>query len=85
MAVEIFFRGFLVLAVGRFLGKDAILPMAATYAALHFGKPLGETISSIFGGYILGVVCFRSATIYGGIFLHAGIALMMELYAFWQQ
>ena len=30
--------------------------MAATYAALHFGKPMGETISSIFGGYILGVI-----------------------------
>lgn len=44
---ELFFRGFLVIGFINILGKDAIIPMAATYAVLHFGKPLAETISSV--------------------------------------
>jgi len=84
ISVELFFRGFLVIGLMRYLGKDAILPMAATYCALHFGKPLGEAISSVFGGYILGIIALYSRNIWGGIFVHVGIALSMELFAFMQ-
>ncbi len=79
--VEMLFRGFLVLGVGVAIGERAIIPMVAVYCALHFGKPVGETISSIFGGYILGVLAFKSRNIYGGIFLHMGIAAAMDLFA----
>jgi hypothetical protein len=58
-SIELFFRGFLVLAFARWVGKDAILPMALFYCTIHFGKPLGECISSYFGGMILGVVTFH--------------------------
>jgi hypothetical protein len=78
-AIELFFRGFLVLAFARYAGKDAILPMAIFYCAIHFGKPLGECISSFFGGIILGVVCYHTRTIMGGFFVHVGLAWMMEL------
>ena len=54
--IEVFFRGYLVLAFAHFVGKDAILPMAAFYCVIHFGKPLPECISSYFGGLILGVL-----------------------------
>lgn len=79
--VEMLFRGFLVLGVGVAIGERAIIPMVAVYCALHFGKPVGETISSIFGGYILGVLAYKSRNIYGGIFLHMGIAAAMDLFA----
>ncbi len=82
---ELIFRGFLVIGLAKFIGKDAILPMAATYAVLHFGKPVGETISSIFGGYILGIIALYSRNIWGGVFLHGGIALLMEVFAFLKQ
>ncbi len=82
--VEIFFRGFLIYALVKYLGKDVVLPMAVTYCVLHFGKPLGEAISSIFGGYILGILSYRTQNIYGGIIVHIGIALLMELFAFLQ-
>lgn len=83
-SVELFFRGALVIGVLKHLGKDAILPMAASYVALHFGKPAMETISSAFGGYILGIIAYRSKNIWGGIFIHGGIAFLMEAFAFIQ-
>lgn len=79
---ELFFRGFLVIGLSRLLGKNVVLPMAATYVVLHFGKPLGETISSAFGGYILGVIALYSRNIWGGVFVHGGIAFLMEVFAF---
>lgn len=79
ITIEFFFRGFLVLAFSKWVGKDAILPMALFYCTIHFGKPLGECISSFFGGLILGVVTYHTRTIYGGLIVHLGIAWMMEL------
>lgn len=78
-ATEYFFRGFLVLAFVRVLGPTAILPMAVVYVMIHFGKPLGETISSFFGGMLLGIFSYYSRSIWGGILLHIGLAWMMEL------
>lgn len=78
-SIELFFRGFLVLAFAKWFGKDAILPMACFYCTIHFGKPLGECISSYFGGIILGIVIYNTRTIYGGLIVHLGIAWLMEL------
>ena len=77
--IELFFRGFLILGFAKWAGKDAILPMAMFYCAIHFGKPLGECISSFFGGLVLGVVTYHSKTIWGGLLVHLGIAWLMEL------
>lgn len=77
--IELFFRGFLVLAFVKWFGRDAILPMACFYCTIHFGKPLGECISSFFGGLILGIVTYNTRTIFGGLMVHLGIAWMMEL------
>lgn len=77
--IELFFRGFLVLGFMKWVGKDAILPMAMFYCTIHFGKPLAECISSFFGGIILGVVVYHSRTIIGGFLVHVGIAWLMEL------
>ena len=79
ISVELIFRGFLIFAFTRTLGGYAVLPMVATYAFLHFGKPLGETISSVFGGYVLGIISYNSRNIWGGIFIHLGVAWLMEL------
>ena len=85
ISVELFFRGFLVLGFVSIIGKKAILPMAVLYCFIHFGKPLGEAVSSFFGGYILGVVSFYTRNIFGGLIVHLGIAWLMELFAFGQK
>ena len=64
------------------LGKDIILPASALYCVYHFGKPMGEAISSFFGGTVVGIFAYRTKSIYGGILIHMGIAFLMELAAF---
>ena len=77
--IEFFFRGFLVLAFAGWVGKDAILPMACFYCTIHFGKPLGECISSYFGGLLLGIVVYNTRSRWGGLIVHLGIAWLMEI------
>ncbi len=84
VATELIFRGLLIIGVAYAAGRRALLPMVVTYAFLHFGKPLGEAIGSIFGGYILGVLALRTRSIWGGIAIHLGVAWLMELAAFLQ-
>ncbi|MCZ8023526.1 MAG: CPBP family intramembrane metalloprotease [Cyclobacteriaceae bacterium] len=85
ITVEFLFRGFFVIGFVKILGRDAILPMAVIYCQLHFGKPLGEAISSIFGGYILGVISYQTKNIWGGVLVHVGIAWLMEVAGFFQK
>ncbi|MBL6963797.1 MAG: hypothetical protein ISR55_08235 [Bacteroidetes bacterium] len=82
--LELIFRGALVIGMASILGKDAVLPMVSVYVMIHFGKPLAETISSAFGGYILGVIALGLRNIWGGVFIHVGLALMMEVAALLQ-
>lgn len=80
--VELFFRGFLVIGFAKWMGKEAILPMVGMYCFLHFGKPAGETISSCFGGLLLGVIAYESRSILGGVMVHIGVGLMMDIAAY---
>lgn len=79
ISIELFFRGFMIMAFIKYAGPNAILPMASFYLSIHYGKPLGEAISSFFGGTILGVISFYSRSIFGGIMVHVGIAWLMEI------
>lgn len=83
--VELLFRGFFVIGLAQVLGKDAIIPMVTIYCYLHFGKPVGETISSIFGGYILGTIALYTRSVWGGVFIHVGVAWLMEAGAYFQK
>jgi hypothetical protein len=82
LAVEIMFRGYLIFRMEKYLGDYVVYPMMVVYAILHFGKPLGETLGSIGGAYVLGILALRTRNIYGGIFIHIGVAALMELFAF---
>jgi hypothetical protein len=81
---ELFFRGALVIGMSSILGRGAIMPMVCFYVFIHFGKPVGEATSSMFGGYILGVIAYYTRNIWGGVCIHLGIAWMMEIAAFLQ-
>jgi hypothetical protein len=82
VATELFFRGFMIYVLAKFMGKGAIIPMATMYVFIHFGKPAGETISSFFGGMVLGIISYETKSIIGGIIIHCGIAYMMEVGGF---
>jgi hypothetical protein len=82
--VELFFRGALVIGMASLIGRNAVLPMVAVYMALHFGKPAMETMSAMFGGYFLGALAFQTRHIWGGVIIHMGIALIIELLRFFE-
>lgn len=81
---ELIFRGFLVIGMSRVL-PGPVLPMVVWYCAIHFGRPLGEAVSSLFGGYLLGLLALSTRSIWGGLLIHIGIAWGMELAAFLQK
>lgn len=85
ITVELFFRGFLIYAFTRYFGTYAILPMVVTYCVLHFGKPLTESLSSIVGGYALGILALHNRNIWGGVIIHVGVAWLMELFGYLQK
>ena len=79
LGVEGLFRGALVIGLARWLGCRAVLPMALTYMCIHLGKPDLELLSSVGGGYLLGVLAWRTRHLWGGIIIHQGIAMFFEL------
>lgn len=79
ISIEFFFRGFLVLALARICGPHCIIPIACFYCCIHFGKPMGEAISSFFGGLLLGIISFNTGSVWGGLLVHLGIAWFMEI------
>jgi membrane protease YdiL (CAAX protease family) len=78
VSIEFFFRGFLILSLLKVCGRHCIIPVACFYCSIHFGKPMGEAISSIWGGLILGIVSYNTRSIWGGLIVHLGIAWLME-------
>lgn len=82
VTTEFFFRGFLILAFTKYIGKQIILPAALFYVCAHLGKPPAEAISSLFGGILLSIWVLETASIWGGIIIHLGIAWMMELFGY---
>jgi membrane protease YdiL (CAAX protease family) len=78
ISIEFFFRGFLILALAKICGSQCIVPVAVFYCTIHFGKPMGEAISSFWGGLLLGIVSFNTGSVWGGLIVHLGIAWLME-------
>lgn len=79
ISIEFFFRGFLILSLLQICGTHCIIPVACFYCSIHLGKPMGEAISSFWGGLLLGIVSYNTGSIWGGLIIHLGIAWMMEL------
>lgn len=79
ISIEFFFRGFLILSLIKICGTQSIIPVACFYCTIHFGKPMGEAISSFWGGLLLGIVSYNTRSVWGGLLVHLGIAWMMEI------
>ena len=79
VSIEFFFRGFLILSLMQICGMHCIIPVACFYCTIHLGKPMGEAISSFFGGAFLGIVAYNTGSVWGGLLVHLGIAWMMEI------
>jgi hypothetical protein len=78
-SVEFFFRGWMVFSLERRYGMGAVWIMLVPYCAIHFHKPLPETLGSILAGAALGYVALRTRSIWGGWCVHVIVALGMDV------
>jgi membrane protease YdiL (CAAX protease family) len=79
LSLEFFFRGFILVALRPALGVHAIWVMIVPYCMIHYGKTMAETTGAIFAGIILGTIAMRTRSIWGGVAIHVGVALTMDL------
>jgi len=85
VALEFFFRGFMVHGLKGRLGYAAVFVMVIPYNMIHFSKPLLEAIGAILGGITLGTLSLRSRSIWWGAALHISVAASMDVFALGQK
>lgn len=85
VAVEFFFRGFMVHGTKHRFGYYAVFVMIIPYCMVHFGKPFAETIAAIFAGLVLGVLSLKSRSVIPGVLVHYLVAIAMDLMALWRE
>ncbi len=85
VALEFFFRGFMIHGLKRRLGYASIYVMVIPYMMIHFTKPPAEAAGSIVAGFILGSLSLKSNSIWWGAALHVGVAVTMDVLALWHR
>lgn len=80
-SLEFFFRGFILKSLAPRMGSAAIFVMVVPYNMIHYGKPMAETFGAIIAGTVLGTLALRTKSIWGGVVIHVGVALTMDLLA----
>lgn len=83
LAVEFFFRGFMLFALRRAFGASAIFVMIIPYTMVHFTKPPAEVFGAIAAGVVLGALALRTRSIWCGVLIHVSVAWSMDLLALW--
>lgn len=81
VALEFFYRGFMLFSLERTLGAYAIPVMIVPYCMIHFGKPVAEVVAAIFAGVVLGTLAMVTRSIWCGVLLHISVAWTMDLLA----
>jgi membrane protease YdiL (CAAX protease family) len=85
LALEMFFRGWMVGALRKSMGSAAIFAMAVPYCMIHYGKPYLEAHGAIVAGVVLGSLAMRTRSIYSGFLVHITVAFLMDLLALWRR
>jgi membrane protease YdiL (CAAX protease family) len=63
------------------MGVNSIFVMCVPYTMIHFQKLPLEATGAIFFGLFLGILALRSRSIWGGVLVHAGVAVSMDVAA----
>jgi len=78
-ALEFLFRGVLLEGLRRWVGYGAVFIMIIPYCMLHFQKTGSESLGAIIAGVILGCLAMKYRSIWGGVLLHWGVAISMDV------
>jgi membrane protease YdiL (CAAX protease family) len=79
VALEWFFRGFMVHGLKPVLGYLAVPVMVVPYFLIHLAKPPLEAAGAILAGMVLGTLVLKTRTIYWGAALHIAVAMTMDV------
>jgi CAAX amino terminal protease family. len=78
-AWEFFFRGFLQNGLRDSCGVyTAVLIQTMASTLLHFGHPMSETLGSIVGGLLWGLIALRCRSIWAGFFQHSVLGITLD-------
>jgi len=78
---EFLFRGWLTFAYVRKFGGDGLWLQAVPFAIAHITKPAGETLSTVFGGFIFGWIAWRTGSFLYPFLIHWAIFTFVVLAA----
>lgn len=78
-ALEAFFRGFLIFALFKRFGYQAVVIMTIPYCMIHFSKPVPETLGAIVAGLALGFMALNSRSWLPGALLHWSVGFTMDI------
>lgn len=84
LALEFFFRGFLIFSSEQSMGSGVVMAMVVPYCMIHFGKPWAETLGAIVAGTVLGTLALKTRSIWSGFLIHVTVAVSMDLAAMLQ-
>lgn len=78
VALEFFFRGFMVHGTKHRFGAYAVFVMVVPYCMIHYQKPVPECCGSIVAGVALGLVSLVTRSVWPGAALHIMVAWGMD-------
>lgn len=67
---EFFFRGWMLFGYAKEFDEHALWLQAVPFALAHLGKPEVETLSTIFGGFLFGLVAWRTKSFLYPFLIH---------------
>ena len=82
IALESFFRGYLLFTLERAFKWNACFIMAVPYCLIHWHKPALECFGALIAGVALGALALRFRSWYGGSVLHMLVGATMDILAF---
>jgi membrane protease YdiL (CAAX protease family) len=81
VALELFFRGFLLFTLARVMGPHAIFVTIVPYCMIHFHKPVAEVAGAVVAGIILGTLALATRSVWCGVLIHVSVAWSMDILA----
>lgn len=78
---EFFFRGYIGFGFKRYHGPFmAIMFQTLLTALMHIGKPEAETWAAVFGGIYLGLLTYRTNSIWYAVFFHFYLGMLNTVF-----